>query len=219
MDEPEVTPAPEAADEVEQTPVEEAPAEEPASEEPDVEEAPAEEAPAEEPAQLSLDEMVEELAEPSAAEDVPEVEAPAAEGVDAGSGATAEPEPPAPEAETSPLPARARLAARLPFWILGGAWAIFAGAMTYLLWPLSTAPFTGNVYYAILTFGGAGLTLAGPLLALAVWLLLRRSSEPVLREGLARAVFLRAAVATLTGNVVWWAALVALDLHRAGVIG
>jgi len=91
--------------------------------------------------------------------------------------------------------------------------------MAYLLWPISTAPFIGHPYYTILTFGGVGLTLAGPLSALAVWLLVRRSSDLELRAGLARAAFLRAAVATLAGNLLWWALLVALDVHRTGALG
>jgi hypothetical protein len=45
-----------------------------------------------------------------------------------------------------------------------------------------------------------------------------RRAAPELRGGLVRAVLLRAAVATLAGNLVWWAGLVVLDLHRSGVL-
>jgi hypothetical protein len=181
--------------------------------------------------QLSLEQMVESLAapeedaveetvvahEPAAGES--EAEEPAAEESEADAPIAEETEIAASELPSEPIPARSRLGARLPFWILSGVWAAFAGTLTYLLWAASSTPFTAHPLYAVLTFGGLGLTVAGPLLVLVVWLLMRRASEPTLREGLVRAVFLRAAVATLSGNLLWWAALLALDMHRTGVLG
>jgi hypothetical protein len=51
-----------------------------------------------------------------------------------------------------------------------------------------------------------------------VWLVLRSGSDADERTGLVRALFLRASLAMLTGSVLWWAALIVLDLRRAGVL-
>jgi hypothetical protein len=122
-----------------------------------------------------------------------------------------------PEVPEGALLTRSRLAARLPFWILSGVWVVFAGAMTYLLWADATKPFADLPLYAGFIYGGVALTVAGLLVGVVVWLLLRRAA-PELRAGLVRAVLLRAAAATLAGNLVWWAGLVVLDLHRSGVL-
>lgn len=219
--EPELTGEDAAAPEVaEEVPAESAEAEpEVPAEEPEAE-------PADEPApvteQLSLDEMVGELKETDAAEEPADTEAECESPAEAEAvveGATEETVAPPVVAESpeGAVLARARLAARLPFWILTAVWAVFAGVMMYLLWADATKAFTSLPLYAALTFGGVGLTVAGPLLGLAVWLLLRRG-EPELRGGLVRAVLLRAAVATLAGNLMWWASLIVLDLHRSGVL-
>jgi len=244
MDQPENMPVPDAEDET--VPIEAGdalaesspevpetrpePAPDPSELEPAVSDEPVElDAPAEEPAQLSLDEMVDQLTEspeePPAEPKTPvegetateEGEGEGAAAVEAGSAETAEPTE---TGEASPLLLRARLAARLPFWILGIVWVVLLGVVGYFLWaPAAAGPFIGHPLYAVLTWGGVGLTVAGPLLGLVVWLVLRRDGEPELREGLARAVFMRAAVATVVGNALWWGVLVALDLHRAGVFG
>jgi len=52
-----------------------------------------------------------------------------------------------------------------------------------------------------------------------VWLLMRGRADGGTGAGLARAVFMRAAAATLAGDLVWWLGLVLLDLHRTGVLG
>lgn len=202
---------------------ESAPAEEPAPVPAEVAEEPAPD-PASE--QLSLDEMVGSLKDTGAVEETAEAEVEAeveaetpAEVEDAAEDVSDEVAtvPVAAEAPQGGVPARARLAARSPFWILAGVWAVFAGVMTYLLWADAAKPFTSSPLYAGLTFGGIGLTAAGPLLGVVAWLLLRRAG-PELRGGLVRALLLRAAVATLSGNLMWWAGLIALDLHRVGAL-
>ena len=198
-------------DEVEVTPAAEA-------EEPTLIEESTPELPADEPAQLSLDEMVGGLKEVDTEAEIVEAEAPAdSEAVVEAAVEEAVPLPVVTDAPEGAVLARARLAARLPFWILAAVWVVFAGVMTYLLWVDATKPFTGLPLYAGLTLGGVGLTVAGPLLGLVVWLMLRRG-EPELRGGLVRAVLLRAAVATLAGNLMWWVGLIVLDLHRTGVL-
>lgn len=171
----------------------------------------------EEPAeQLSLEEMVDSLkeAEPSGVEPpASDVEAP--EPATDASAAALTSEEQVPEERL----ARDRLAARLPFGIYIGVWAVFAGVMTYLLWPIAVRPFVGTRLYAYFVLGGGALTVAGPLLGLGVWLAVRARAGEGTGAGLARAAFMRAAVATLAGDLLWWLGLVLLDLHRAGVLG
>jgi hypothetical protein len=198
---------------------------------------------AEEPGgeQLSLDEMVASLRDPEAGSDEPSGESPAGDAEDPTPAAdpldgAGEAEGPA-EGETAgaaepvaeiineaapegfPRLARARLGARLPFWLYAVAWLVFAVGMAVALWPHATAPFTDRPLYAWFVLGGAALALLGPVTALVAWLALRAGSDPDERAGLGRALFLRASVATLTGSALWWAALIVLDLRRAGMLG
>jgi hypothetical protein len=196
--------------------------------------------------QLSIDAMVDSLRAPEddapvpdapvaeeappGAEDVAE-EAPSDGATDAAADADAAPAPdaapePAPLAAAEPVPAaeafprlaRARLGARLPFWLYAGAWLVFAVGMAVALWTDAIAPFTSHPLYAWFVLGGAGLVALGPVIALVVWLVLRSGSDADERTGLVRALFLRASLAMLTGSVLWWAALIVLDLRRAGVL-
>lgn len=200
---------------------------------------PAEPEPAESPlpeADLSLDDMVGELSEGEsdaegadadgeAAEADAAAEAEAVEGetTEAGEGEPAE-EPSwldtvADATIAAPVAARYRLSTRVPFWVYGGAWALFAGAMTYLLWPLSGTPFVDSIYYAYFVYGGAGMIAIGAVTGVVVLLAARTGSTPAERIGLGRSVGLRTAGWMAVGVVLWWACLYALDLHRAGVIG
>jgi hypothetical protein len=209
-------------------------------------EAPAIEAPsAEAPAlaeesggdQLSLDEMVESLRDPEG-ESEELSGGPAAEVSEQDTDTVAAPEgdtdtAAAPEGDTDtaaveavviavgdvPRLARERLGARLPFWLYAGAWLLFAAGMAIALWPEATAPFTAHPLYAWFVLGGAGLVVFGPIVALVAWLGLRAGSDTDARAGLLRALLLRASVALLGGSLLWWAALVVLDLRRAGLLG
>jgi hypothetical protein len=118
-----------------------------------------------------------------------------------------------------PTLVRQRLSTRLPSWIYGGAWVVFAGVMTYLMWPLSADPFVGTQYYSYFVLGCAALLALGPFLGLAVWLWGRTGATDVEREGLVRAVSLRAATWMAAGVALMWICLYVLDLHRTGVIG
>jgi hypothetical protein len=176
--------------------------------------------------EVSLDEMVEALRSPESGADAEstggQVEAAAEE----------EPTQPEPDAETvapapapAPAPAvqpvrvvevNARPGSQVPFWAYAVVWTIFAGAMLAMLWD---APTVGNSLYPVFMWVGVGLTAAGPLLGLFVWLFTRDRDSAAGRRGLAQAAFLRAAVATVFGVVAWLLALAALDLHRAGLLG
>lgn len=134
-----------------------------------------------------------------------------------------ETEEPAEGIESAPAPKSrpvvARVSTRAPFWVLGALWACFAGVMTYLLWPLSDQAFVDSPLYAVLVFGGAALVILGFVVGLVVWL----GARPVARaagEGpLGLRLWARALGWTAGGVVLWWVALIALDLHRTGVIG
>jgi hypothetical protein len=197
--------------------------------------------------QLSLDEMVESLRDPEGESEelsggpAAEVSEQDTETVAAPEGDTdtaAAPEgdtdtAAAPEGDTDtaaveavviavgdvPRLARERLGARLPFWLYAGAWLLFAAGMAIALWPEATAPFTAHPLYAWFVLGGAGLVVFGPIVALVAWLGLRAGSDTDARAGLLRALLLRASVALLGGSLLWWAALVVLDLRRAGLLG
>jgi hypothetical protein len=167
--------------------------------------------------QLSLDQMVESLKEPDGGDEV--IEASADEETPAAVESPVEEPTTAPAVAEVPegaVLARSRRGARLPFWVLAGVWVTFASVTTYLLWADAAKPFTGLPLYTGSVLGGVGLTLAGPLLGIVLWLILRRE-EFELRGGLVRALLLRASVVTLAGNLLWWAGLVMLDMHRIGV--
>jgi hypothetical protein len=192
-------------------------------------------------ADLSLEDMVDELktgeepldetapADTEAAEEgaeqgeseatAEEGEEPAEEGEEVAEPATWRDAAAAASAVTVPEPVRRRLSTRLPFWIYGGAWAVFVGTLTYLMWPLSDKPFVDDPYYAYLVYGGAGMLGIGLVVAITVWAVARSGTSKTEREGLVRAVWLRAAGWMAVGVILWWAGMYALDMHRLGLIG
>jgi len=103
-----------------------------------------------------------------------------------------------------------------PFVVYDVIWAAFAG---YLVWqlemlPNSTAVFDAEIYpYAVL--GGVALTIAGPLLILAVWIA-SWGKPGSTKGGLLVSSLIRGSVATLLGVVMWWGALMVLDQMRLG---
>jgi hypothetical protein len=121
-------------------------------------------------------------------------------------------------AEVGPRPVVARLWARIPFWVLGACWVGFAGTLTYLLWPVSTDVFVKDPRYAYFVFGGAALVAAGLALGLTIWIIARVRAGKDGRSGIARTVWMRALGWTTGGVVLWWIGLIALDMHRAGLI-
>ena len=216
---------------------EEAPAEEPEDAMP--------EAPAEEPegatqpepdqdedeeptAPLTLDELVAELEVPAEesgehpaeepGEETSEEAAEAAEGEEAGEEEAETAEPGEQEIEAGLMPVSERLWTRLPFWLIGLAWAAFSGALAYLFWPLSATVFVTNPLYPYFVFGGAALVVVDLVTGLVVLLVARARAGDEGRAGLGRVIWLRALTWTAAGVVLWWVALIALDLHRTGVI-
>jgi len=103
-----------------------------------------------------------------------------------------------------------------PFVVYDAIWAAFAG---YLVWrfqtlPVSTALFDAAIYpYAVL--GGVVLTLAGPIVILAVWIA-SWGKPGSTKGGLFISSLLRGSIATLLGVLMWWGALMVLDQLRLG---
>lgn len=139
---------------------------------------------------------------------------------------------PAPAAEQAALPAAGAVAALpaavadepaaldavsvWPFVAYDLVWLAFAAVLVWqmTLLPADVAVFDSGLY-GLAVIGGITLTVAGPLLIIAVWV----SS---LGKGTASsgAVFLsaliRGAVATLLGVTLWWVALIVIDQLRLG---
>lgn len=123
------------------------------------------------------------------------------------------------EEYSGPALVRNGLATKLPAWIYAGVWVVFAGVMTYLLWPVADKSFVNQPYYAYMVGGGLVLAVAGPVTALLTWVFARMGTTSSERIGLARAIWMRCMLATVFGVAVWWIALIALDMHRTGKLG
>jgi len=127
----------------------------------------------------------------------------------------------APPAGIEAAQINAPVAGSAPWWpFLGyaGLWLVLAGVAGYALVtrvPDGTPVFDSEVY-TFTVLGGIALTIAGPILILAVWLAewFRRGDE--MRRGLFLSALLKGSVVTLFGVVVWWATLIIVDTIRLG---
>lgn len=115
------------------------------------------------------------------------------------------------------LPVEAELWTRLPFWILGAVWALFAGVLTYLLWPRSAGGLQDAQLYGVLVFGGAALVVIGLLVGLFIWSRARSHAELPDRPIVSRVVLLRVLGWTAGGVALWAIAMVVLSLHHLDV--
>lgn len=103
-----------------------------------------------------------------------------------------------------------------PFAVYVGVWLVAAGVS---VWLLSEVPAESAIYdaavYPFTVLGGIILTVAGPLLTLAVWF--TSWTSPDARKGpLFVSALLKGAVSTLAGVAIWWVALILLDQIRLG---
>ncbi len=137
----------------------------------------------------------------------PEVESPA---TDEPSAETASAETPEPELATT-QPA----VLWWPFVVYGVLWLAFAGLLGWLLYSAPAGvPSVETQYYPYLVMAGVMLTLAGPLLAVVLYVGSKDETVPV--PGLFAALLLRAASLTLAGVALWWIVLIAADAVRLG---
>lgn len=120
--------------------------------------------------------------------------------------------------EPATAPVERRAWTRAPFFVLGAAWLGAVGAIVALMWDGVSSSVAASPLYPFLVFGGAALVLLGFVTGLVVWLLARGRVREDERAGVARAIWLRAVAWTAGGVAIWWVGLIALDLHRAGVI-
>jgi hypothetical protein len=103
-----------------------------------------------------------------------------------------------------------------PFVVYFAAWVVFAGL---LVWQFMQTP-AGMPLYELTIYGpsilvGLVLTVMGPLVAIAVWLVVWLT-RPGARSGLFSRCLILGAVATLGGVAVWLVALGAVDMLRLG---
>jgi hypothetical protein len=103
-----------------------------------------------------------------------------------------------------------------PFVVYFAAWVVFAGL---LVWQFMQTP-VGMPLYELAIYGpsilvGLVLTVMGPLVAIAVWLVVWLT-RPGARSGLFSRCLILGAVATLAGVAVWLVALGAVDMLRLG---
>jgi len=103
-----------------------------------------------------------------------------------------------------------------PFVAYDLVWLAFASILVWQMMqlPAGVAVFDSGIY-GLAVIGGITLTVAGPLLIIAVWV-----SSIGKGSASSGAVFLsaliRGAVATLLGVTLWWVALIVIDQLRLG---
>jgi len=110
--------------------------------------------------------------------------------------------------------------ATVPWWpylVYLGAWVVLASAA---VWQLMQLPVGQVAYestaYSLTILGGLIMMAVGPLLILAVWFGTRANRSADHRTGLLTSALLKGAFVTLSGAIVWWAALVIVDYLRLG---
>lgn len=103
-----------------------------------------------------------------------------------------------------------------PFGVYVGVWTAFSA---FIVWRFIDVPATTALYelplYRWVVIGGVALTIAGPVLALIVWLLAIRHPEAQ-RGALFASALVKGAIATFAGVCIWWASLLILDQIRIG---
>lgn len=105
----------------------------------------------------------------------------------------------------------------VPFLVYDGIWLVFAIAMVAVLrTPALAGTLDSTPAYPVFVLAGLVLTVAGPLLAVALWWIARSRVTPGERRGLFASAFLRGALATFAGVALWLVARVVLDFMRTG---
>lgn len=121
------------------------------------------------------------------------------------------------EAFAEAAPVEEEMWTRAPFWVLGAVWAVFAGVLSFLLWPKTSTGLESSPLYGLLVYGGTGLVIVGLIVGLVVWSRARARADFKDRSIVSRALMLRAVGWTAAGVAVWVVALVVLSLHHLDV--
>ena len=112
---------------------------------------------------------------------------------------------------------------RVPWWpfiVYLVAWIALIGTAFYLIsYEPEALPAFQQEEYPYILLGGLVLTVAGPLLALIVWLITWLRSDKDKRGGLLTSALLKGALVTCFGVLAWWGAIAVLDALRLGMIG
>ncbi len=117
------------------------------------------------------------------------------------------------------LPAvEARMWTKLPFWVLEALWVLSVGVLTFLLWPNAKAVLAAIPLYDALVFGGAALVAVSAVVGAVVWSRARSMAEMADRSVVGRVVLLRALGWIAAGVALWVVSMVVLSLHSQGVI-
>lgn len=101
----------------------------------------------------------------------------------------------------------------VPFAAYLGAWVALSALSAYLLQGATVEqPARWLPEYAALMWTGVGLTVTGPVLSLAVWLVARTGRPRGQRRGLFASAITRGALAALFGVIIWVATLYILEI-------
>lgn len=105
----------------------------------------------------------------------------------------------------------------IPFAAYLGLWVVLAGLSAYFLSGATPEqPARWLPQYVPLLWSGVGLTLLGPMLSFAVWLIARSGREKAERRGLFASAMTRGALVTFFGFALWVGTLYVLDLISSG---
>ncbi len=100
----------------------------------------------------------------------------------------------------------------VPFAVYLAAWIGLAALSAYLLrGATAELPARWMPEYVPLLWAGVGLTAAGPLVSLAVWLVARVRRPEGQRRGLVASAMTRGALAALFGVIIWVATLYVIE--------
>lgn len=106
-----------------------------------------------------------------------------------------------------------------PFIVYGLLWLGLLGASYLLLTGAQTElPAFRQDAYPYLVLAGLVLTLLGPIMSLAVWLLGWFKAGKGDRGGLLTTALVRGALVTFLGVALWWGMLVLVDALRLGLV-
>lgn len=168
--------------------------------------------------QFTLDELVAEMAGVSAATvgqaGSGEAAPPAPERVDVLAAAMSDTFAEAPAVEDE-------MWTRAPFWALVAVWALFSGALAYLLWPTAAEGLEvlmGALLYGVLVYGGVALVVVGLVAGMIIRSRAQARASVVDRGIVGRAILLRVLGWTAAGVALWVIALIVVSFHAVGVI-